>query len=197
MSIEAIGNVIGNKSFAKVAAGTAGTVYVMTAIKALGRPYFIYTDKTTNDKKTKQYAATSEFLYQLLCLGLTIAMVPFFKTAGLKIASKYMKNNKETDAILKEISKNNIFSRANAFRAKYKEVEKGFKDNMPQTEHQKTMAIGNGGIEAGSFVGSIIGLTLIAPPISHKIIAPTLHLLGIHTKSEQTPKETTKVDTKA
>lgn len=55
------------------------------------------------------------------------------------------------------------------------------------------MEIGKGSIEAGSFVGSIIGLTMIAPPISHKIIAPTLHLLGMDKK----PSDDKKVDTKA
>lgn len=133
MSIEKIGNVLGNKSFAKLATGTAGTVYVMTGIKALARPYFIYTDKTTNDKKTKQYAATSEFLYQLLCLGLTVAMVPFFKTGGLKMAEKYLKKNPEASKILDEISRKIFLPNQMLLKLNLKKLKKLLPKHLNQT----------------------------------------------------------------
>lgn len=193
-ALNSIGNFIGKDKVAKFAAGTAGTVYVMTGIKAVGRPYFIYTDKNT-DKATKKYAATSEFLYQLICLGVTLAMIPFFKTGGLKLAEKYLKQNPESAKILENVSKTNIYSRSKAFDNEFSKVKEGFKEvvngnkkgKLPTTDFEKAMAKGHGAIEAGSFIGSIIGLTLLAPPLSHKIVHPIMKALGM--SKEEKPAE--------
>ena len=183
VSINSIGDKLGSENLAKVAKGTAGAVYVMTGIKAIGRPYFIYKDKNS-DENTKKYAATSEFLYQVICLGITVAMIPFFKTGGLKLAEKYLKNDKDAAKILGEVSKVGIFKRASAFAEKYKEVKHTFKEGKPQSEFGEAMAKGNGGIELGAFVGSIIGLTLLAPPISHAIVHPIMKAIGMDKKQE-------------
>jgi len=187
MSINSIGDKLGNAKFANFAKGTAGAVYVMTVIKAVGRPYFICKDKNS-DENTKKYAATSEFLYQLICLGITVAMIPFFKTGGLKLAEKYLKNDKDAAKVLGEVSKVGIFKRASAFAEKYKEVKHTFEEGKPQSKFGEAMAKGNGGIELGAFVGSVIGLTLLAPPISHAIVHPIMKAIGMDKKEESSKK---------
>ena len=143
-----IAKVLGSKGLTKVASGVAGTVYIMTGIKAVARPAFIYADKNS-DAETKKYTAVKEFLYQILCLGITVAMLPFFKKGGKKLAENLLKKNNgiERTAELKE----NIIK---------------------------------GGEEAGYFVGSVLGLTIFAPLLSHEILHPVMKWIGLDKKQE-------------
>ena len=186
MNMNSVGNFVGNDTFAKFAKGTAGAVYVMTGIKAIGRPYFICKDKNADENK-KKYAATSEFLYQLICLGITVAMIPFFKNGGLKFAQKYLKQNAKGAKVVEDLSKEKFFHKPSAFGTKYKEVAKTFVKGEPQDEYGKAMAKVNGSIELGSFIGSIIGLTMIAPPISHAIVHPIMKAMGMTKAEPQKP----------
>lgn len=156
-----------NDKFAKFASGAAGAVYVTTAIKAIGRPAFIYADKHS-DAETKKYTAGKEFLYQLLCLGITVAMIPFFRKGGFALAKKHLKN-------IPELSNIN----------KLKEFNNALKAKTYEGEAKKAMTLAKGGAELGSFVGSILGLTIIAPLISHKILHPIMHALGMEKKHEK------------
>lgn len=79
---------LGNPEFAiKVAKSTAMTVYLMTGVKATVRPLFNLHDKKS-DKDSRKYSAMNEFLYQIVCLGIAAAMIPFCEAAGFKIAEK-------------------------------------------------------------------------------------------------------------
>ena len=46
---------------------------------------------------------------------------------------------------------------------------------------------GKGGIELGSFVGSILGLTIVAPWIGHALTHPILEVLGFNKKESTNP----------
>ena len=52
-----------------------------------------------------------------------------------------------------------------------------------------------GVIEGGSFVGSIIGLALLAPEISHRLIHPIMRFIGMEQKPDKNSE--TKIDTQA
>lgn len=143
-----VAKVLGSKRLTKLAGGMAGTVCFMTGIKAVARPAFIYADKNS-DPETKKYTAAKEFLYQVLCLVLTLAVLPLFKKGGIKLAENLLK---KTDGIEKTAE---------------------LKENIIE-----------GGKEFGYFVGSILGLTIIAPLISHEILHPIMHKLGLEKKHE-------------
>lgn len=143
-----ISKALENKNLTNLATGIAGTVYVTTGLKAVGRPAFIYADKKS-DHETKKYTAAKEFLYQVLCLLLTVAMLPGFKAGGKKLAENLIK-------------KQSSLGKFN-----------GNKKNII-----------NGGEQVGNFVGSILGLTIIAPLISHEILHPIMKALGMEKKHE-------------
>ena len=138
-----IAKTLENKTITSLATGMAGTVFVTTGLKAIGRPAFIYADKKS-DAETKKYTAGKEFLYQVLCLGLTVAMLPGFKKGGQMLAENLVKK-------------------------------------QPALLEKKETLI-KGGKELGNFVGSILGLTIIAPLISHKILHPVMKALGMDKK---------------
>lgn len=143
-----ISKALENKTLTTLATGVAGTVYVTTAIKAIGRPAFIMSDKKS-DPETKKYTATKEFLYQVLCLGLTVAMIPFFKKGGGKIAENILK-----------------------------------KDNKIERTEELKKNILEGGAKMGDLVGSILGLTILAPLISHEILHPIMKAIGMDKKHD-------------
>ena len=92
--IDKVANILTNPSFVNLAQNTKATVSIESLFKATGRPAFIMMDKSV-DKKTRVYAATKEGLYQMLCLGIYLTMVPFvFKKYGFKISQKILKNQK-------------------------------------------------------------------------------------------------------
>lgn len=171
--------VLENDKFAKFAKGAAGAVYVTTAIKAIGRPAFIYADKNS-DHETKKYTAGKEFLYQVLCLLLTVGMVPAFRQGGFKLAEKHLKHPLLKD-VAKRIADVKPLKRMGQFEKEYANIEK------MAPEAKKAMTLVKGGTELGSFVGSIIGLTIIAPLISHEILHPLMKALGMEKKETAKP----------
>lgn len=212
--INSIGTKLGNEHFAKLATGATATVLITTGIKAVARPVFIYTDKKT-DKETKKYTAGKEFLYQVLCLGITLALLPFAKSGGLKLAEKFIKNDSTAAGFL-EKAKNAKGSTEKAFK---KEIEKTMEEyhnatkvikewenngNKVETDDIKkakatlerlkstatAINAGLGGIEIGALVGSIGGLTLLAPIISHEILHPIMHTLGMEKKHDDIGRPT-------
>lgn len=200
-------NLIKNVSFAKFAKGAAGAVFATTALKAVVRPAFIMSDKKNNDVQAKKYTATKEFLYQALCFGIAIALLPFFERGGFRMAEKKLKNIKGLEKITK-LNQIKEFADVNGIK-KFKKVfmNKTFDANSTQEKSAKdAMNLVNGGLELGSFVGSILGLTIIAPIISHKILHPIMHALGMENSKkshalmelEQTtlPEDHHNIDTK-
>ncbi len=219
---------IGNVKLAKYAKATAITVYLMTGVKATVRPIFNLRDKKS-DEQTRKFSAMNEFLYQIVCLGLAAGMIPFFEYGGFKMAekslaklSKNLKNIGDVEG-LKELAKikgisisgskkvaefkklhlKNSFDEAHVAKInKLKEAEP--KGNLTDSDKNTLLAekaehLINGGIEAGSLLGTIIGLTIAAPWIGHQILHPVMHAIGMDKKDSKQAlaQGENKVDVKA
>lgn len=210
--------ILGNTNFARFAKATATTVYLMTAVKATVRPAFNLADKKS-DKDSRKYSALNEFLYQVVCLGFAAAMIPLAERGGLKLAERQFKNvaglekyTKLSDIpIFSKIKKLGDFKKeylAKAFDEKFIakleaiKAKKG-KGLTPEDKNllaaDKAIHLVNGGVEAGSFIASIIGLTILAPMIGHELLHPIMKHLGKGPKEEDigTPAEIYLADAKA
>ena len=187
-------NKLTNINWAKTAKKTAVTVYVMTVIKAGVRPAFIMTDKK-NDTETKKYTAAKEVLYQVLCIGMAVALMPLFERGGFKLAEKQLKNIKGLEKITKynQISEFSKINKVSEFKKDYLDKSFDEKFHAKSKTDKKTklaneaMHLVNGGVETGSFVASILGLTILAPLISHEILHPILKAVGLNTKESNNP----------
>jgi len=216
---------IGNPNFAKWAKATATTVYLMTAVKATVRPAFNLADKKS-DEKSRKYSAVNEFLYQAVCIGFAAGMIPFAERYGLKLAEKQLSKIAELkNANITKLSEldefKNLadlkgFKKLKAFKKMY--LDKSFDENfvskvkaakgktdINRTEADKNilkadkaMHLAYGGVETGSFLASIVGLTLLAPMLSHKILHPIMTAMGMTKKEPDIgkPSETFLADAK-
>lgn len=201
---------IGSPSFAKFAKATATTVYLMTAVKAAVRPAFNLADKKS-DKDSRKYSAVNEFLYQVVCIAFAAGLMPLAERHGLKLAEKSLV---KISALSKNITKIGDyeefkplaelkgFKKLKAFKKLY--VEKSFDEQyisklnnakaksaseLNDTEKEilaadKAMHHVYGGVEAGSFIASIVGLTILAPKVGHEILHPIMHALKMDKKDK-------------
>ena len=170
---------------------TAASVSIQTGLKAVGRPAFIFMDKDT-DKNTKMYAATKELLYQLLCLGLYFAIIPFFNKGAYNLAKKMYKDN----TIFK------LFDSPKSFKEFHKLPQEEKLDKLTQLMEEKNISLPtktneelkkeeglvNGSLEMGALVGSIIGLSIAAPIITNPMIRPVLKSLGLKKENKKPVK---------
>lgn len=188
-----------SKGFSNFASGAAGAVYATTAIKAAVRPAVIYNDKHS-DAQTKKYTASKEFIYQMLCLGVALSIVPLFRKGGFAIAKHNLKalTNKQDITTLKEAfikkiksesKKQNISDKLekiknlkikDASNSEFDGLFKVMKETNKLSEKTKTtMQRVHGGEVLGEFTGSILGLTILAPILSMKCLHPILKACGI------------------
>lgn len=225
-------NAISKSGFQNLIQNTTAQVSIETGLKAVGRPAFTLADKNA-DKETRKYSAAKELLYQVLCLGIYLAVIPpIFKKGGFKVFKNLCnKLNKEPE-FLKSISngkiKNcsiNMFKNDEGLLSLYKlsHMEKAdrldlqnpkavklidsLKKNLDFNGDNKKMSdvilenieklekdddffrqfyLGKGGMEMSSIVGSVIGLTVIAPELSHLVLHPILKACGLE---KHTPKK--------
>lgn len=218
-------NAITSNAFQTIAQNTDACVKIETGLKAIGRPAFTLIDKNT-DKETRKYSATKELLYQLLCFGIYVAVIPpVFKNGGFKLFQKIFKNEglpnfrsaKEMlayyhlahmDKAERELEQNKKYwakisdevvdKTIKAKNGKYKDgipvkryLELWDKDKI--TRKGKMFKLAKGSIELSSIVGSVIGLTILAPEISHLILHPIMNGLGMDKKSDKQEPQQTKV----
>lgn len=189
-----ISNFMTSTKVAKVAKATATTVYLMTAVKATVRPIFNLADKKS-DKDSRKYSAVNEFLYQLVCIGMALALMPLFERGGFKLAERQLKKIKGLEHVKKytDIPEFKNVNKLKEFKKDYLEkiFDEKFVDKAKTDEQTKladeAMHIVNGGVETGSFVASILGLTILAPMIGHKILHPIMHTLGLNKKESKNP----------
>ncbi len=212
-------NVITSNSFQTIAQNTDAAVKIETALKAVGRPAFTLVDKNT-DKETRKYAAVKELLYQLLCFGIYLAIIPpIFKNGGFKLAQKifkkeglpafknakqmlayhhlaYMKpeerilekNKKFLDLITEDLVNPKDNTKLIDYLLGAQRNGKGL--NKRTMEKQGLMFdLAKGSIELSSIVGSVVGLTILAPEISHLILHPIMKALHLeHKENSVKPK---------
>ncbi len=211
--IGSVKSFITSSQLANIAQNTTQSVAAETTLKSIGRPGFILIDKDI-DSDTKQYAAAKEFLYQATCLAVYMALiVPVFKKGGFKIAKEkifkntegfeHFKNVKEYMYYRKLADNPSVKNRMSTLekerlldktkiRDKYnttlqKELEKKDPDKFVYVK---------GAVELSNIIGSVLGLAILAPQVSHAFIHPALRLLGLeHKKDKKT--QLAKIDAKA
>ena len=183
-----ISNFLTNSGLSNVAQSTAMSVSIETGMKAIGRPTFILADKKL-DKSTKNYAAVKEFLYQLTCLGVYMALViPVFKNGAFALAKRgfkdekafgYFKNAKSYLNYLK-LSKMEKADRLQVIHKKGHKLKlsEQIKDNLCKQDKPEEYSIIKGAIELGNIIGCVVGLAIVSPQVSHLVVHPALKLMG-------------------
>src|SRR5574344_85934 len=186
--LSAIQSIISNPTIFNLSQNTVAQVSIETSLKAIGRPSFILMDKNI-DEKTKKFSATKEFLYQLTCLGIYLAVIiPVFKKGAFKVARKLFKDEqvfkafKTPEEFMKYHKLNN-----DAKLNKLTEINKNLNPQDSFTKENINEYLAKGTIEASSIIGSVTGLALVAPVISHPLIHPILKAFGLEKKPEGTP----------
>lgn len=229
--LSGIVNAISQPGFQNLIQNTTAQVSIETGLKAVGRPLFTLADKHA-DKETKKYSATKELLYQILCLGIYLLVIPpIFKRGGFKIFQKLCNKIDGDKAgkgaeFLKEITKGKVskcavneFKNEKGLLAMFKlshmpvadrndpknklavNLLKTLKENLTDSKESeeilrkiKTLSkeddyfrqfyIAKGGIEMSSIVGSVVGLTVLAPELSHLILHPIMKAIGMEKSKE-------------
>lgn len=201
--ISGIGKILTSNSLNNITSNTNTQVMFETTLKSIGRPGFILIDNEINED-TKRYAAAKEFLYQATCLLIYAALVvPVFKRGAFKLAQKIFDKSKvgnfsslkQYNHYLKlcDSSLNNRKMTLNKeIKGVYKtnvsgsKVSKLVKDDYDEIavkellkENPDTFSDLKGTIELGNIIGSVFGLAIFAPQVSHAFIHPALRFLGL------------------
>lgn len=203
-------NALTSNTFQTIAQNTDACVKIETSLKAIGRPAFTLMDKNT-DKETRKYAASKELLYQLLCFGIYVAVIPpIFKKYGFKLSKKIFKNENLPD--FKNVKQVLAYNRLAHMDIKDRFLDKN-KKFMDLIKNDKTLTnpldnnkhlyeylekygkgtlkntgkmfeLTKGSIEFSSIIGSVVGLTILAPEVSHLILHPIMNALNMSPKTE-------------
>lgn len=176
-----VSNALASKKFNYATKGMFAAVVGMTALKAVGRPAFIMADKNS-DPETKKYTAVKEALYQILCLGLTFGMVIPGQKLGFNMAKKHLGKFADKIKDLKTFEKV-----ATDFDELTEDAVKILGQSKLDDSEKLILKKVKGGGELGSFVGSILGLTIVAPLIGHKMLHPIMSALGMDKKESPNP----------
>lgn len=199
--ISAISRVITNPYLVNIAQSSDASVATKTTVNSVGRPGFILIDKNI-DLETKKFAATKEFLYQATSLLVYMALiVPIFKNGAFKIAKKYLYKGEQGFSKFRN-AKEYLDYRKFAEKTKNDRIQSLGKDHsVDKFKHDNLReALINevtpekynnikGAIEVGNIVGSIVGLSVLAPNVSQILIRPVLKVLGLDKKVTPKAKE--------
>lgn len=203
--VSGITNFLTSSTLSTISQSTTASVSLETGMKAAGRPAFILLDNKI-DRKTKQYAAMKEFLYQATCLATYMAIViPIFKKGSFKLAKNHILKNEKAfqhfDNADQYLKYNKLASMSKTDRTatlakdKYKNMfSETLQKELKNKEEPDQFHVVKGAIEFGNIVGSVLGLAIFAPQVSHTIVHPTLKFFGFEREEE---KNNQKIDTKA
>lgn len=193
-----------NSGLTNLVQSTSSSVTTETVLKAIGRPGFILIDNNISPD-TKKYAAAKEFLYQATCLLVYMALVvPVFRKGAFKYAKNHLFKHMPEAGF-------NKFKDLKTYDLYRKLSDKSIEDrqhilNINKLQDRFTPEIRNelltkdepdsfskikGSIETGSLMGSVLGLAILAPQVSHAFIHPALRLIGME---EKKPKEQQKLN---
>ncbi len=188
---------------------------IQTGLKAAGRPAFTLIDNNV-DQEARKYAAMKEFVYQVLCLGIYMAVIiPVFKTAGFQLCKKFLKEEgvdkfKNADEFLNYYKLATIAPEKRATDKHWTKIPEKFQEELktlpkkledypkeladlakeaPQEAQNlvKKLRRGKGAIEFCYVIGSIVGLTILAPQVSHYILHPIMRACGMEKKKDEKP----------
>lgn len=205
-------NMFTNPTFVNIAQNTKAAMTIETGLKATGRPAFILIDKNISDD-TKKYAATKEFLYQITCLAVYLGLVlPVFRKAGFQTFKKiFQKDGKCINGFehfnglddfmsfqkIKGMSKEQRLSEYNKLKDKVKFTD-AIKNKLTSGDKVKDADyhIVKGADEINSIIGSVAGLAILAPQVSHVTIHPIMRFLGME-KSDKHENQEHKIDKQA
>lgn len=199
--LDKVANILLNPKFVNFANNTKYTVSTESIFKATGRPAAIMMDKKVDDD-TRKYAATKEGLYQMLCLGIYLTIIPFiFQRYGFKIAQRILKGDKELPAFkdaqeylnYAKLAKMNIEERKNSkLLSKISDTlkaDKGdkltLKEHLLKEEQPPEFPAAKGAIELSNLTGTVIGLAWIASELSNHILHPLMRGLGFEENKKQ------------
>ncbi len=211
--IDKVASILTNPTFVNVAQNTKATVTIESIFKATGRPAFIMMDNNV-DKDTRKYAATKEGLYQILCLGIYLTMIPLvFKKYGFKLSQKILKNEncipnfKNADEYLNYLKLanmpkenrlgNKLLNKISDTLKETPDAKTTLKQNLLTLDKPKKYEEAKGAIELSYLVGTVIGLALIASELSNLILHPIMRGLGLEKKPKENNNSNIKVDTQA
>ncbi len=211
--IGAVQKILTSSHLASVAQNTTQSVAIETTLKSIGRPGFILIDNDI-DSDTKQYAAAKEFLYQATCLAVYMALiVPVFKKGGFKLAKEKIFKNTHGFEHFKDVKEymhyrkladnpsiNNRLTTLNKeLPASKTKVKEKYNDTLIaelKKQNPEKFAYVKGAVELSNIIGSVLGLAILAPQVSHAFIHPALKFLGLEDKNKK-PQNQQNLDTKA
>ena len=187
-----------NSGLTNLVQSTSSSVATETVLKAIGRPGFILIDNDISPD-TKKYAAAKEFLYQATCLVIYMALVvPVFKKGAFKYAKNHLFKNMpdagfdkfkdlKTYALYRKLSEKTMEDRQHILNVN--KLQDRFSPSirtelLTKDDPEKLNKI-KGSIELGSLIGSVLGLAILAPQVSHAFIHPALRMLGLEKPKEK------------
>ena len=199
--IQGIVNTLSNSTLFNLTQNTAARVTIETTLKSIGRPGFILIDNDI-DMKTKRYAATKEFFYQAICLCVYLALIPpIFKAGSFKLGKKLfgkehpefnkfkgMNEYLDYHKFAKKIYNDRVASLSKV-KSNNKFMHDGLREDLLTNKEPETYDLIKGTIEAGTFAGSIIGLAILAPQISHELVHPIMNFLHLDKDSPANNKK--------
>lgn len=207
----AITSAIANPHLTKVAENTITQVGIETTLKAIGRPTAILIDNDIS-ADTKEYAAAKEFLYQATCLVTYLFLiVPVFKKGGFKLAKNVLfknhpefqkfENAKEFEYYTKLAKKSVADRKLTLQKEKVKDkYHPDVRKDLETNEKPEKYPLISSTIGVFNLLGSVLGLAVLAPQVSHAFIHPALRLIGLEEKNKkhsEKAEHANKVDTKA
>lgn len=197
--IGSLNSILSNPTLTRIAQSTSSSVSIETGLKAIGRPSFILADKKI-DSDTKRYAAMKEFLYQATCLATyMLIIIPIFKSGSFKLAKNILKE----ETAFQKFKSAKEYLNYKKFAVMPKEarlksleeikrkdtISKELKNYLMTSEKAEQYNIIKGAIEFGNIVGSVLGLAIFAPQVSHLIVHPTLKMLGMENNDNSSEKQ--------